>query len=204
MRLLLVSFILIFGGLSKASSIQYSLLDSIPAEEEVFKPIPRKAALYGLIPGGGQIYTRKYWKLPIIYGGLAAGIYAIDFNSRNTKRYKNALFDFQTDRDAAAVGEEYNIPISFISENSLRSQRDKFDKWRQQSYIFTFIGYFITIIEGYVVAHLFDFDISDDLSLRTVPTTTFQLEQGAVVGLGVSARLTIKTNQQKPIKNIFP
>lgn len=202
MKYLLVVFLTICAFTSKAEGLSFHLLDTVPTTS--FRPIPKKAALFGLLPGGGQIYTRKYWKLPIIYGALGGAIYAIDFNTKNYKRYKNALFDFQTTRDAEAVGEEYDIPAAFISENSLRSQRDKFNKWRQQSWIFTFIGYFVTIIEGYVVAHLFEFDISDDLSLSTTPSPIIQTDLGVTPAWGVTFSVGFNQKSNKPIKNIFP
>ena len=109
-------------------------------------PNPTKATWLALvIPGGGQIYNRKYWKLPIVYGGFAGCAYAL------TPGY--------IDR----------VSHSQITE-TLRKRKDTYRRWRDLS-IFAFIGvYLISVVDAYVDAELSNFDIGPDLSMKVEPT----------------------------------
>ncbi len=159
----------------------------VPAVDmaSAFKPNPTRATLYALIPGMGQIYNRKYWKLPLVYGGFMGFFYAITWNNRNYQDYKEAYFDVvvgNTDekaswRDFVRVPglspEEQNAYInnsSFVNE--LKSKKDYFRRYRDLSIILTVGFYAITIIDAYVDAQLFDFDITPDLSMRVEPVYT--------------------------------
>lgn len=151
-----------------------------------FKPNPTKATLLALVPGMGQIYNRKYWKLPIVYGAFMGCYYAISWNNENYTDYKQAYFDIMsTDpktndswRDFIPGGnrmteEEQNTKIEdtqFVS--LLKRNKDSFRRYRDLSIIITVGVYAISIIDAYVDAQLFDFDISPDLTMRIEPTFT--------------------------------
>lgn len=166
----------------EADSIGVPKIDLKPA----FKPNPTKATLYALIPGMGQIYNRKYWKLPLVYGGFMGFFYAVTWNNRNYQDYKQAYFDLlSTDptskdswrdfiRTPGLTREEQNEYIKNNSsfENELKSKKDYFRRYRDLSIILTVGFYAITIIDAYVDAQLFDFDISPDLSMRIEPAFT--------------------------------
>ena len=147
-----------------------------------FKPNPRKALLYSIVPGLGQIYNRKYWKLPIIYSGYIGCFYSITWNHNSWKDYSEAymeLADLPADRKDEAkkwlafVGPNVTsldqIGVSTV-ENYLKSNKDNSRRFRDLSIIITAALYFLTFIDAYVDAQLYDFDISPDLSMKVRPT----------------------------------
>jgi hypothetical protein len=163
--------------------------DTLPKMKEYkpFKPDPKKALLFSLIPGGGQIYNRKYWKLPIVYGGLMGCMYAITWNGKNYKDYSKAYFDIMEDYQMVKDNSNYDGPWSeswtifvpvgeekqYVSNTSfqdnLKRRKDYFRRYRDLSIIIGVGVYALSIIDAYVDAHLFDFDISQDLSFRWSP-----------------------------------
>ena len=144
--------------------------------KKVFIPNPTKATWLALvIPGGGQIYNRKYWKLPIIYGGFAGCAYALTWNNKMYKDYMQAYKDAalgnweaNSIHDLLPPGYLDRTPKTQITE-TLRKQKDTYRRYRDLS-IFAFIGvYLISVIDAYVDAELSNFDITPDLSMRVEP-----------------------------------
>jgi hypothetical protein len=142
-----------------------------------FVPSPVKATWLALaIPGGGQIYNKKYWKLPIIYGGFAGCAYALTWNGKMYKDYAQAFKDAANDNwtassivDLLPPGYTDRVSHSQITE-TLRRRKDMYRRYRDLS-IFAFIGvYLISVVDAYVDAELSNFDLSPDLSLRIEPT----------------------------------
>lgn len=137
-----------------------------------FKPSSKKALLYSLIPGGGQIYNRKYWKLPIVYGGYLGLTYAITWNGSKYNDYSKAYKSIMTGTD-----DWKTIFPSYVNSNwttdqlasSFKRQRDYFRRNRDLAIIATVGVYALCMIDAYVDAELYDFDISPDLSLRVEP-----------------------------------
>ena len=165
-------------------------------------PDPNRALWLALvIPGGGQIYNRKYWKLPIIYGGMMGCIYALTWNNMMYRDYSQAYLDIM---DSDPTTQSYNkflhLGATITQANEERykklfkSRKDKYRRWRDMS-MFCLIGvYALSVIDAYVDAELSEFDISKDLSLKVAPTvipggSTFNsgsLENSAVgVNLGL-------------------
>lgn len=151
--------------------------DSIKKEvnKKIWVPNPTKATWLALvIPGGGQIYNRKYWKLPIIYGGFAGCAYALTWNSKMYKDYSTAYKDAMNGKMNSSSITDLLPPGYTISESQLkellRKRKDTFRRYRDLS-IFAFIGvYLISVIDAYVDAELSNFDITPDLSMRVEPT----------------------------------
>lgn len=144
--------------------------------KKVFIPNPTKATWLALvIPGGGQIYNRKYWKLPIIYGGFAGCAYALTWNNKMYKDYMQAYKDAalgnweaNSIHDLLPPGYLGRTPKTQITE-TLRKRKDTYRRYRDLS-IFAFIGvYLISVIDAYVDAELSNFDITPDLSMRVEP-----------------------------------
>ncbi len=132
-------------------------------QPRVFTPEPNKALLLGLIiPGGGQIYNRRWWKLPLVYAAYGGLIYAIDYNNGWFRRFSDA---FQAEVDS----EVHEFTPTGLSANSLRSLRNKFDKQLQLSYISLILVHGLIGAEAFVDAHLRSFDIDDDLSILVKP-----------------------------------
>lgn len=151
--------------------------DSIVAAPEVPKkvwtPNPVKATWLAVVfPGAGQIYNRKYWKLPIVYGGFAGCAYALSWNNKMFKDYSQAYVDYMDDDPNT------NSYLDFVSnpnsvnnlESTLKRRKDYYRRYRDIS-VFAFIGvYLLSIIDAYVDAELSNFDITPDLSMRVEPT----------------------------------
>lgn len=171
--------------------------DSLPQPKvklKTFKPDPNKALLYGLVPGLGQIYNRKYWKLPIVYGAFMGCLYAITWNNRNYGDYSDAYFNVMADYKkvtaAQEEGQKYEGPWSptwtiFVPEGqeqsyvsntqfqeNLKHKKDYFRRYRDLSIIITVGVYALSLVDAYVDAQLFDFDISPDLSMHWTPEVT--------------------------------
>lgn len=145
---------------------------SIPMKRWI--PDSRKATWYALvIPGGGQIYNRKYWKLPIVYGGFVGCAYALTWNSRMYKDYRNAYLDFMDGNPATNSFQEL-LPANYSYSDSqlediLKNRKDMYRRYRDMS-IFAFIGvYILSVVDAYVDAELSDFDLTPDLSLEVAP-----------------------------------
>lgn len=139
-------------------------------------PVPRKATLLSmLIPGGGQIYNRKYWKLPIFYGGYVGCIYALSWNNQMYTDYMQAYEDIMDNDPDTKSYEDFLPPHYDIESNKewlkdvLKSRKDNFRRYRDIS-IFCFAGvYLLSIIDAYVDAELSHFDVNKDLSLHWNP-----------------------------------
>ena len=150
--------------------------DSLNKElnKKVFIPNPTKATWLALvIPGGGQIYNRKYWKLPIFYGGFAGCAYALTWNSKMYKDYSTAYKDAMNGNMQSSSITDLLPPGYTISETQLkellRKRKDTYRRYRDLS-IFAFIGvYLLSVIDAYVDAELSNFDITPDLSMKVEP-----------------------------------
>lgn len=161
-----------------------SLPEPVLKVRDAFKPDPNRALLYSIVPGMGQIYNRKYWKLPIVYGALMGCTYAITWNNKNYQDYKQAYFDILSSDPVKNNSWMDFIPneteegkLSYITNtdfinNKLKRQKDYFRRYRDMSILITIGVYALSIIDAYVDAQLFDFDISPDLSMRVEPTYT--------------------------------
>lgn len=143
-----------------------------------FIPDPKRALWLALvIPGAGQIYNRKYWKLPIIYGGFIGCTYALMWNQQMYKDYSQAYLDIMDD-DPNTKSYENILPPRYNIEGNedqfkriFKNKRDYYRRYRDLS-AFCFIGvYLLSVIDAYVDAQLSAFDISRDLSLQIEPAT---------------------------------
>jgi len=141
-----------------------------------FTPDPIRSMWVGLVfPGGGQIYNRKYWKLPIFYGGFLGCMYALTWNGMMLRDYSQAYLDIMDD-DPATASYEAMLPIGYSIEGKeqrfqeiFKNKKNRYRKYRDLS-IFSFIGvYILSVIDAYVDAELSSFDISRDLSLHIEP-----------------------------------
>ena len=143
-----------------------------------WRPNPQRALWLALvIPGGGQIYNRKYWKLPIVYGGFVGCIYALSWNNMMYHDYQQAYLDIMdSDPSTASYNKFLHLGRQITDANKERykqifkSRKDKYRRWRDLSF-FVMVGiYAVSVIDAYVDAELSDFDISKDLSLKVRPT----------------------------------
>ncbi len=143
-----------------------------------WKPNTKRALWLALVlPGAGQIYNRKYWKLPIIYGGFVGCAYAMSWNNQMYHDYSQAYMDIMDDDPNTESYNQFLHLGAKIDDSNIerykeifRKRKDRYRRWRDMS-MFVMIGvYAFSVIDAYVDASLSEFDISDDLSLRIEPT----------------------------------
>ena len=148
-----------------------------------WSPDPQRALWLALvIPGGGQIYNRKYWKLPLVYGGFMGCIYAMRWNNMMYKDYAQAYLDIMdSDPGTASYNKFLHLGRQITKDNEERyktifkKRKDRYRRYRDLSF-FVMVGvYAVSVIDAYVDAELSCFDISKDLSLKVRP---------AVIGSG--------------------
>ena len=152
-------------------------------EQATFHPDSRRAVIYALFfPGLGQIYNRKYWKLPIVYGGFLGCIYALNWNGAMYEEYKHGYHDIML---YTAGDESYDYWLKFFAYGTtidridksnmsyyvrtFKSKRDYFRRYRDLNYFIIIGVYALSVLDAYVDAQLFDFDISPDLSMHIAP-----------------------------------
>ena len=144
-----------------------------------WRPDPKRALWLALvIPGGGQIYNRKYWKLPLVYGGFIGCLYAMNWNNNMYKDYSQAYLDLSdNDPNTQSYNQFLHLGAKITTDSDIQRYKDLFKKrkdlyrrWRDLSF-FVLVGvYALSVIDAYVDAELSVFDISKDLSLKVEPT----------------------------------
>ena len=144
-----------------------------------WRPDPKRALWLALvIPGGGQIYNRKYWKLPLVYGGFIGCMYAMNWNNMMYKDYSQAYIDLMdNDPNTQSYNQFLHLGTRITTEGDkkryediFRKRKDKYRRWRDLSFFVMLGVYALSVIDAYVDAELSVFDISDDLSLKVEPT----------------------------------
>jgi len=165
------------GDSLAAASIVRKKEKKAPRDWTTWKPDPQRALWLALVvPGAGQIYNRKYWKLPIIYGGFMGCIYALTWNNMMYKDYSQAYLDItDSDPGTASYNKFLHLGTQITPQNEERYQqifknrKDRYRRWRDLSFFVMLGVYAISVIDAYVDAELSVFDISRDLSLKVEP-----------------------------------
>ena len=166
-----------------------------------WRPNPKRALWMALvIPGGGQIYNRKYWKLPIFYGGFVGCIYAITWNNQMYHDYAQAYMDIMDDNPDTKSYEQFLHFNTHITESNrsryqelFRKRKNRYRRWRDLASFVTMAVYALSVIDAYVDASLSDFDITPDLSLHVAPRvlndgSSINPLQSSAIGLGVGLK----------------
>ena len=147
-----------------------------PRDLSTWKPNPQRAMWLAMVlPGAGQIYNRKYWKLPIFYGGMMGCIYAMNWNNMMYKDYSQAYLDIMDD-DPNTKSYENMLPLNYSIEGRedqykeiFKNKKNYYRKYRDMSIFAMIAVYLLSVVDAYVDAELSSFDISKDLSLRIEP-----------------------------------
>jgi hypothetical protein len=161
---------------SERKSFGLSVRKSLLGLKENY-PNPRTAAFAGLIiPGGGQLYNRDYWKVPLVWGGYAGVTYLIIQNTTNYRDFRNAVLQRLNNEPDAYP--QFSLP-------GLRQQRDFYRKNLERAYIGMVALHVLSALEAFVACHLDLFDISDDLSLKV------DIQPSPVVGIPLPAYTSI-------------
>ena len=165
-----------------------SLELEIPKERaQEMSPQFKAALLSAVLPGAGQVYNKKYWKVPLVYAGVVGFGAAIQFNHERYVTFRNGLI-ISTDDDPST---ENGFPLNTYDNNGLQRIRDAYRRNRDLSIILATAFYGLNIADAIVDAHLKDFDVGEDLSLRISPSLIPTMTEGrpAVVGLTVSVKI---------------
>jgi hypothetical protein len=163
-------------------------LKELPVTSEEIVPVsshsPKKATLYSaILPGLGQVYNKKYWKVPIIYAGAAALGYSLGFNQRLFNQHKNELIYRQNGQF-----DLLDPSLDRYTDANLNELQDFYRRNRDLSYIGMFLLYALNIVDAAVDAHFFDFNVSDDLTMRIKPDLFISGTAGIVPMMGLSFR----------------
>lgn len=148
-------------------------------QEVVNKSRSHKAAIYSaLVPGLGQIYNKKYWKLPIIYGATGILIYAFDFNNEQYNKYSTAY--------ARMSSGEITIFEGVTDKSRILRAKNDAQRNRDLNVISLAAIYLLNVVDATVDAHLFDYEINDDLSLNIQPVVKPSINSQNTVGVSLS------------------
>lgn len=158
--------------------------DSNVAELEMVEPEhdPNKASLYSaVLPGLGQAYNRKYWKIPIVWGGLAVFGYFISWNNNQYQYFRqNLIYEIAQDPDY--------INETGLSASRLKSARDSFRRNRDQLVLYGILFYLLNIVDAHIDAHLMEFSVNEDLSVQINPEL-FPMGNSRTVPAGMSIKI---------------
>lgn len=177
---LLGAVVISFGLLGQPSDVAKK--DSLNALPDSLRPhsVKKATLLSAALPGAGQWYNKKYWKIPIIYGGLGACTYLAIDNHRQYKKYLEAFFD-RTDGDSTTVDPYVGI---YTDPAQLIELQDTYRRWRDLSIIIGVAVYALNILDAHVDAHLYYFNVSKNLSLRLEPAT-WRMHRGGAIGFNL-------------------
>jgi len=152
-------WLLIFScGLSSAQQI---VADDVQKSENEDPLRPARAAFYSaVLPGLGQAYNKRYWKVPIVYGALGMSIYTYDRNQKNYVRYRDAY----KRRIAGYNDDEFQGLIA--DTNRLIDGQDFYKRNRDRSMLFILGFYFLNILDANIDAHLKQYNVNSDLSFK--------------------------------------
>jgi hypothetical protein len=172
---------------ANASAQEARLTDSVTVLRKQSGHSPNRAAnMSAIIPGLGQAYNKKYWKMPIIYGGAAALIYSYSWNNRQYQKYLGA-YKLDSDTSSATNSEFQGI----YTVNNLITLKDYYRRNRDLSVIGMVVLYAANVVDAYVDGHFYDFDISDDLSMKVNPyivpdRNVYGYQSGTITGVSLT------------------
>lgn len=173
-------------AVSKDDSLIVEGRDTLLLQSYASRYDPRKAILYAaVLPGLGQIYNKKYWKLPLVYGGMFALGYAINFYQEGYTKYKAELY--------------YNLENGYSADNAVRpgdsyttaNYRRIVDQYkRERDFMIILMGgvYLLQMIDAHVDAHLKEFDLNPKLQMSVRPTA----EQSDLIGRTSGVSIILK------------
>ena len=153
-KLFSIFLIIIFNNLIFSQDIKQN-------NKEIDILRPSKAAFYSaVLPGLGQIYNKKAWKVPIVYAAIGISGYAYDFNKKKFWSYRDAY----KRRKAGFTDDEYQGII--INDERLLDGQDFHKKYKDLSMVFIVGFYFLNILDANIDAHLLDFNVDENLSFK--------------------------------------
>lgn len=159
----MIAVLTVFTGYAQKVA-EVKINDSIKPSSDNFKPLsPAKAAFYSaVLPGLGQAFNKKYWKIPIVYGALGAGVYFYHTNNDNFNRARTAYKLRINEKPDEFDGLNGNI---LLSEDALISAQKSYKKDRDLSLLVTVGLYVLQIVEASVNAHLLQHNVDSNLTI---------------------------------------
>lgn len=158
--LAIVILILPFKGMGQ--STQFNRQNQV--NKSIVVHSPHKATMYSaVIPGLGQIYNKRYWKLPIIYGAAGIFIYQINYHNDEYNKYRNAYREMSN-----GTIDKFEV---YTSTETLKNIKDTYRRNRDLSVIGLAAVYLINILDATVDAHFYNYEINQNLTMRVAPTT---------------------------------
>lgn len=166
-------------------------IEGTVVKAEVNPLAPSKAAFYSaILPGLGQVYNKRYWKVPIVYAALGTGVYLYTYNDDQYNRFRDA---FKRRRAGFTDDEFYDLNDSGIvpgspdfSDQALQDAQERFQRDRDLSLLVTIALYVLNIIDANVDAHLQQFNVNEDLAIDMHPYTEFnEVAAAPAFGFGV-------------------
>ncbi|WP_089894190.1 DUF5683 domain-containing protein [Chitinophaga arvensicola] len=147
---------------------------------------PRKAALYSaVVPGLGQAYNKEYWKIPLAYAAIGTCTYFFIDNMKTYKMYRDA---YRLRVDGNPDTKDTNPKTAPFDDEAIKGARDQFRQYVDYSVLFFVLAYGINIIDATVFAHLRNFDMSDDLSMRVSPTIINNRTLGLSLNISIGGK----------------
>lgn len=152
---------------SPASAQESSDTSASEADTIIYTHSPKKATVFSaVLPGLGQVYNKKVWKVPIIYAGFGALGYFVSFNNRYYKKFKSAYqMRLNNDPNFNNVYPEY----SYLTDQSLQLAMNTYRRWRDMNAMGFIALYVLQVIDANVDANFFYYDISKDITLKVSP-----------------------------------
>ena len=171
---------------TSADSVIIEAEDTVLMKSYAARFNPKKALLFAAaVPGLGQVYNKKYWKVPLVYGGIAVMAWNIDRFHTFYVDYKTQLFE---NLEAGRVQEDVEHPVTGLTTRQLRSAVDK-AKYKQDFWMIMMGAmYLLQIVDAHVDAHLKEFDLNPNLRVSVQPT----LERDQMLGRQTGVSMTIK------------
>lgn len=164
-----------------------STINIVQPENDFFLPSPARAAmLSATLPGLGQIYNRKYWKVPIIYAGFGTLLYFVDFNSTNYNKWRKAWLA-RVDGNPNTI-DDFPLHSTDVLERAMNFYRRNLEI----TYILSAALYLLNILDASVDAHLMNFDVGETLSVgmkpATMPVSDVYLKQISITQISLTLR----------------
>ncbi|MDR0815378.1 MAG: DUF5683 domain-containing protein [Bacteroidales bacterium] len=151
------------------------------------KPIPAKATIMSaVLPGLGQIYNRKYWKVPLAYALIGTSTYFLIHYQNEFQRYRRAYIDLKDGDVYTNSHKDLEIPSYQDEERIITYGKDLYRKYRDYAIIAVVLSYLMNVVDANVDAHLFDYNVDDNLSIHAQPKIFYDdLLQSPKIGVNL-------------------
>ena len=146
---------------------------------------PRKATIYSaILPGLGQVYNKKAWKVPLVYAAIGGCLYTAIWNNQQYGIYHDELVYRQDN-----VGLTLDSDLTKYTDANLLELSNYYVKWRDNFYIFTALAHLLNIVDANVDAHFMNFNVSEDLSLNIKPISIYSEWNKPILGLSINLKI---------------